>query len=360
MLSNLQHDLQELYQRWSGQSAEKILSFPAHGSNRQYYRILGSGGKAIGVFNPDRRENIAFLTLSAHFKRHGLPVPEIYISDLDRHLYLEQDLGDETLFSVVTTIRKSGGFSGVLFGLYKQVLELLSHFQITAGRDLDYTVCYPRDRFDEQSIRWDLNYFKYYFLKLAQVRFDEQALEQDFARFVDLLLQADREYFLYRDFQSRNIMRFEDHLYFIDYQGGRRGALQYDVASLLLDAKADLPWSARDELLDHYMEVTTKLIPLEREAFVRHYYGDALIRIMQAFGAYGLRGLYEGKSHFLRSIPYALRNLEGLFARAPWLTELPMLADALRQLVESAPLRELGRETGPGLTVHIQSFSYKG
>jgi aminoglycoside/choline kinase family phosphotransferase len=360
MLSNFQHNLQELYQRWSGRSAEKILPFPAHGSNRQYYRILGSGGGVIGVFNPDRRENVAFLTLSAHFKRHGLPVPEIYISDLDRHVYLEQDLGDETLFSRVTAVRTTEGFSASLTDLYKRVLDILPRLQITASRDLDYTVCYPRDRFDEQSIRWDLNYFKYYFLKLAQVRFDEQALEQDFTRFVDLLLQADREYFLYRDFQSRNIMLLEDRLYFIDYQGGRRGALQYDVASLLLDAKADMPWPIRDELLEYYMRAAAKLIPLEHEVFVRHYYGYALIRIMQAFGAYGLRGLYEGKSHFLRSIPYALRNLEGLFARAPWLTELPMLADAFRQLVESAPLQELGQETGPGLTVHIQSFSYKG
>ena len=360
MLSNLQLDLRELYQRWSGQSAEKILPFPAHGSNRQYYRLLGSGGKAIGVFNPDRRENIAFLTLSMHFKRHGLPVPEIYVSDLDRHVYLEQDLGDETLFSLVTAIRPKEGFSGRLTDLYKQVLDILPHLQITAGRDLDYTVCYPRERFDEQSIRWDLNYFKYYFLKLAQVRFDEQVLEQDFACFVDLLLQANREYFLYRDFQSRNIMLLEDQLYFIDYQGGRRGALQYDVASLLLDAKADIPWPVRDELLEYYLEAAGRLIPLDRELFVRHYYGYALIRMMQAFGAYGLRGLYEGKSHFLRSIPYALRNLEGLFARAPWLGELPMLADAFRQLVESAALRELGQETGPALTVHIQSFSYKG
>jgi len=355
----VQDDLQELYHRWSGQLAQGILPVSAHGSCRQYYRIVGSGGGVIGVFNPDRRENIAFLTLSAHFKRHCLPVPQIYISDLDRHIYLEQDLGDETLFSLITSIRKTEHFSSRLVDLYKRVLEILPHFQITAGRDLDYTVCYPRERFDEQSIRWDLNYFKYYFLKLAQVHFDEQALEADFARFVTFLLQADREYFLYRDFQSRNIMQFQDQLYFIDYQGGRRGALQYDVASVLLDAKADLPWPVRDELLEYYIQVTSKLVPLQREAFVRHYYGYALIRAMQAFGAYGLRGLYEGKSHFLRSIPYALGNLEVLLKRSPWLAQLPMLADTCRQLVESTSLRQLGQEAGPGLTVHIQSFSYK-
>src|SRR5262249_34558041 len=207
MPSNLQHDLQELYQRWSGQSVQKILSFPAHGSSRQYYRILGGAGKAIGAFNTDRRENIAFLTLSTHFKRHSLPVPEIYISDLDRNIYLEQDLGDETLFSLVAAIRETEGFSGRLTHVYKKVLEILPHFQITAGRDLDYSVCYPRERFDEQSIRWDLNYFKYYFLKLAQVRFDEHALENDFSWFVEFLLQADRDICLYRYLQSRLSMR---------------------------------------------------------------------------------------------------------------------------------------------------------
>ncbi len=359
MLLKVQHDLQRLYQRWSGQLAEGILPVSAHGSSRQYYRIAGTEGGAIGVFNPDRRENIAFLTLSAHFKRHGLPVPEIYISDLERDIYLEQDLGDETLFSIVTPLRESEGFSSRVIDVYKRVLEILPGFQITAGLDLDYTVCYPRERFDEQSIRWDLNYFKYYFLKLAQVRFDEQALENDFDRFVEFLLQADSEYFLYRDFQSRNIMWFEDQLYFIDYQGGRRGALQYDVASLLMEAKADLPWAVRDELLEHYMEVVSKLVPLQREAFVHHYYGYALIRTMQVFGAYGLRGLYEGKPHFLRSIPYGLRNLKGLLERGSWLLQLPMLSDACRQLVESTSLRQLGQEAGPELTVHIQSFSYK-
>src|SRR5262249_7873950 len=168
MVSNLQHDLQELYQRWSGQSVERIVPFSADGSSRQYYRILGGAGTAVGAFNRDRREKIAFLTLSKHFKRHGLPGPEIYIFHFDLDRYLEQDLGDETLFSVVSAIRKANGFSEQLVDLYKRVLEILPHFQITAGRDLDYSVCYPRERFDEQSIRWDLNYFKYYFLKLAQ------------------------------------------------------------------------------------------------------------------------------------------------------------------------------------------------
>jgi len=282
MHSDIELDLKVLFQSWSERPAGQIVPVSAHGSSRRYYRIIEGGESVIGVFNPDRKENIAFLMLSGHFRRHGLPVPEIYKSDLDRHIYLEQDLGDETLFSLGAAIREKEGFSTRLVQMYKQVLEILPRFQINAGRDLDYTICYPRDRFDEQSIRWDLNYFKYYFLKLARIRFDEQALENDFNQFTEFLLQADSEYFLYRDFQSRNIMWRQEQPHFIDYQGGRKGALQYDVASLLLDAKADLPWPVRDELLEYYLEVLSSLIPVERDTFVRHYYAYALIRLMQA------------------------------------------------------------------------------
>ena len=360
MFPENQADLHNLYQRWAGQPAKSIVPVPAHGSGRRYFRILGDRESVIGVSNVDRKENIAFIKLSDHFKRHGLSVPEIYGTDLDRNVYLEQDLGDETLFSLGMTLRNSEEFPERLVQMYKQVLKILPRFQVTAGKDLDFTICYPRDRFDEQSIRWDLNYFKYYFLKFSQVHFDEQALEDDFDRFIHFLLQADREYFLYRDFQSRNIMWFQDQPFFIDYQGGRRGALQYDVASLLLDSKADLPWAVRDELLAYYMEVVSSFIPVQHEVFLQHYYGYALIRIMQAFGAYGLRGLYEGKAHFLRSIPYALQNLEGLLKRGQLPVQLPALTDALYQLVESSSLRQLGYKPGPGLTVHIRSFSYKG
>ncbi len=359
MFTENQIDLHNLYQRWSGQPAKSIVPVSAHGSGRQYFRILGDRESVIGVLNHDRKENVAFINLSDHFKRHGLPVPEIYSMDLDRHLYLEQDLGDETLFSLGMALRESARFPDRLVEMYKQVLNILPRFQVTAGRDLDYTICYPRDRFDEQSIRWDLNYFKYNFLKFAEVHFDEQALEDDFDRFIDFLLQTDREFFLYRDFQSRNIMWFQDQPFFIDYQGGRRGALQYDVASLLLDSKADLPWPVRDELLDYYIEVVRSYIPVKQEVFLQHYYGYALIRIMQALGAYGLRGLYEGKAHFFRSIPYALQNLEGLLERGQLPVQLPALTDAWNQLVQSASLRELGLKSGSGLTVHIQSFSYK-
>lgn len=359
MTSNISHDLEQLYRRWYGQPAEHITPLDADGSSRKYFRITDAGRTVIGAYNADYRENVAFVTLSRHFKKYDLPVPEIYTADLDYHLYLQQDLGDDTLFSIAADIRKREGFSDRLIGMYRQVLDILPRFQIEAGRDLDYTVCYPRSRFDEQSIRWDLNYFKYSFLKLASIPFDEQALEDDFDRFIRFLMAADCDYFLYRDFQSRNVMWLHDRPYFIDYQGGRKGALQYDVASLLLDAKVEMPWPVREELLEYYMQAVAHFLPVSRETFLNHYYGYAFIRVMQAFGAYGLRGLYEGKSHFLRSIPPGIDNLEGLLERARLPVRLPALTGAWERLVRSESLRRIGRESGPGLTAHIRSFSYK-
>ncbi len=359
MSVNVKHDLQQLYREWCGEPVDEMVPVSADGSVRQYFRISGSLQTVIGAFNPDRKENIAFLELSRHFRRHHLPVPELYTSDLDRHIYLQQDLGDVTLFSLASTLRRAEGFSARLVRLYQQALEILARFQIIAGRDLDYEVCYPRSRFDPQSMRWDLNYFKYHFLKLVDIPFEEQALENDFDLLIDFLMEADGNHFLYRDFQSRNIMWFQEQLYFIDYQGGRKGALQYDVASLLLDAKADLSWSLRDQLLDHYLGAAGGLMPLRRETFLRYYRAYALLRLMQAFGAYGYRGLHQGKDHFVRSIPYAVRNLEGLLAQGPLPLRLPALTDVWQRLVQSAPLRQEGQESGPGLTVHVQSFSYK-
>src|SRR5262249_13982784 len=174
---------------------------------------------------------------------------------------------------------------------------------IEAGRDLSYDVCYPRGSFDRQSIAWDLNYFKYYFLRLAGIPFNEQALEDDFGRVTELLLNADCNYFLYRDFQSRNIMLRDGHPFFLDYQGGRKGALQYDIASLLYDAKADLTPELRQQLLDHYLENVAALTEVNHDTFMRHYYAYVYVRIMQALGAYGYRGFFERKVHFLQSVP---------------------------------------------------------
>ncbi len=321
---------------------------------------MADGGRTVvGAANADRRENAAFLSLSRHFRRHGLPVPEIYAEDLEQGVYLQQDLGDETLYDRVAAKRaEDGAFPDQTVAMYRQVLDDLPRFQVTAAKDLDFSICYPRSRFDAQSIRWDLNYFKYHFLKLVPIDFDEQALENDFERFTAFLLEADTRYFLYRDFQSRNIMLHEGRPHYIDYQGGRQGALQYDVASLLQDAKAEIPWETRDELLEHYVEATGAYTPLHQDTFLAHYYGYALVRLMQALGAYGYRGLYEGKSHFLTSISHGVCNLEGLLARAGLPVDLPELNRAWSRIVDDPALRRMGEVSGEGLTVHLWSFSY--
>jgi aminoglycoside/choline kinase family phosphotransferase len=350
--------LEELFQHHTGAKAQSAVELKAHGSDRKIFRMTEGESSLIGIYNADRAENIAFLTFSKHFRKWNLPVPEIYAEDLERGIYLEEDLGDVTLFSFLDKERKAHGVSENVLALYRKVVAALPRFQIQAGKDLDYSVCYPRSRFDRQSMMWDLNYFKYYFLKLAKIPFNEQELEDDFNAFTDFLLEAEQHFFLYRDFQSRNIMIRAGEPYFIDYQGGRRGALHYDIASLLFDAKADLPFDARAELLQLYLEAAGKLLSLSSEQFLRHYYGYVLIRILQAMGAYGFRGFYERKTHFLQSVPYAIRNLEFVLRHAEFPVKLPALIDVLHRMVRSTALRELGH-VQLSLTVRIQSFSYK-
>lgn len=358
MNDKTKESLIRLYKKWNGQQPHKIEQLPIHGSYRKYYRIFSKNTTAIGAHNEDKSENIAFLTFSRHFYSEGLAVPEIYAESLDDDIYLEEDLGDTTLFSYLTDIKNKGGFSDQIIRMYEKVIEILPSFQVAANRNLDYSVCYPRHSFDKQSMMWDLNYFKYYFLKLAQIPFDEQRLEDDFQNFTDFLLEADRDFFLYRDFQSRNIMIKDATPYFIDYQGGRKGALQYDIASLLYDAKADIPQEIRDHLLKIYIERVGNIIKIDAQSFVKYYYGYVFVRIMQALGAYGFRGFYERKTHFLSSVPYAIQNLEYLLHTTSLPVPFPALMDALSRIVQSSHLRQLG-DVNLKLTVRIQSFSYK-
>jgi aminoglycoside/choline kinase family phosphotransferase len=350
--------LTDLFRSRFGEPVSTIATLKGDGSDRKLYRLVSAARTAIGVVNPDAKENRAFLEFSSHFRKCGLPVPDIYAEDPERGMYLEEDLGDTTLFQFLSAHRDKDELSPETLALYRTVVEYLPRFQIQAGRSLNYTACYPRASFDRQSMLWDLNYFKYYFLRLAKIPFSEQELENDFKRFTEFLLKAERRFFLYRDFQSRNIMVRDGAPFFIDYQGGRRGALQYDLASLLFDAKADLPLEVRDELVERYLEAASKQEPIEREAFLAYYPGFVYIRIMQAMGAYGLRGFYERKSQFLASIPYAVRNLEHLLRACTLPVELPELVHVWRRLVASSALRQFGTAS-LRLTVRIQSFSYK-
>src|SRR5438876_1034848 len=327
------------------------------GSGRKVIRLASEEFSAIGILYDVREENAAFLEFSTHFRRHHLPVPEIYGEDLDHGAYLEEDLGDTTLFDFLSKNRTGESIAHEAVEAYRKVVAVLPRFQVEAGRDLNYKVCYPRASFDRQSIAWDLNYFKYYFLRLAGIPFNEQALEDDFARLTEFLLSAGREYFLYRDFQSRNIMLRDGLPFFLDYQGGRRGALQYDVASLLYDAKADLPPALRQELLDHYLQNLEQYSDLTREAFMHHFYAYVYVRMMQAMGAYGYRGFFERKAHFLQSVPYALKNLRWLVHNVELPLNVPTLLAAFKSMLASEKLQALASET-ESLVVRVFSFSF--
>jgi aminoglycoside/choline kinase family phosphotransferase len=327
------------------------------GSGRAIVRLAGGKFSAIGIFYAVREENVAFLEFSKHFRRRGLPVPEIYAENLSEGAYLEEDLGDTTLFEFVSRNRSGAQIEPDAVEAYRKVVAVLPRFQVEAGRDLNYKVCYPRASFDRQSIAWDLNYFKYYFLRLAGVPFSEQALEQDFSRLTKFLLSASHDYFLYRDFQSRNVMLRDGQPFFLDYQGGRKGALQYDIASLLFDGKADLPPETRQELLDHYLDCLGGYIDLNRDVFMEHYYAYVYVRIMQALGAYGFRGFFERKAHFLQSVPFALKNLRWLAHNVKLPIALPALLEAFHSMLASEKLQGLA-SSADGLTVRIFSFSF--
>ena len=351
--------LKKLFEQHFHSPVERVqpLQGQLGGSGRNIIRLASEKGSAIGILYDVREENVAFLEFSRHFRRHGLPVPQIYAEDLSHGAYLEEDLGNTTLFEFLSKNRVGENVASQAVEAYCKVVALLPRFQIEAGRDLNYKVCYPRAGFDRQSITWDLNYFKYYFLRLAGIAFNEQALEDDFSRLTRFLLSADRNYFLYRDFQSRNVMLCDGSPFFLDYQGGRKGALQYDIASLLYDAKADLPPELRQRLLDHYLDRLAAFIDLEREAFLQHYYAFVYIRIMQALGAYGFRGFYERKAHFLQSVPYALKNLRWLLHHVKLPIALPTLMDAFQSMLASEKLQNLASEA-ESVIVRIFSFSF--
>jgi len=351
--------LKKLFEQHFRSPVEQVrpLQGQLGGSGRKIIRLAGEKVSAIGILYDVREENAAFLEFSRHFRRHGLPVPEIYAEDLDHGAYLEEDLGDTSLFEFLSQHRAGENIAAPVVEAYRKVIATLPRFQVEAGRDLNYKLCYPRDSFDRQSIAWDLNYFKYYFLRLAGIPFSEQALEDDFGRLTDFLLSAPREYFLYRDFQSRNIMLRDGQPYFLDYQGGRKGALQYDVASLLYDAKADLPPDLRQQLLDHYLDTLAGFVDVEREEFLRYYYAYVYIRIMQALGAYGFRGFYERKAHFLQSVPYALKNLRRLLHNVTLPIALPTLTAAFHSMLASEKLQGLASDAD-NLVVRIFSFSF--
>ena len=347
-----------------GRRPDGVLDLVADGSTRQYFRLVWDSERTVvGAIGPDRDENRAFLSFAGAFRAIDLPVPEIYAEDREAGVWLEEDLGDTTLFKALSAARiasgpPSGRFPPDIVPLYRRVLAILPRFQVEGHRVVDYRLAYPRRVFDRQSIRWDMNYFKYHFLKLADVPFSEQRLEDDFSRLTTHLVQAGTDGFLYRDFQSRNIMIRDGEPWFVDFQGGRKGAPHYDVASLLYDAKAAIPQPLRAELLEAYLDALGTLAPVDRARFREHYIGFVLVRLMQAMGAYGYRGFFERKRRFLESVPHAARNLDELLAAGLPLA-LPELEQVFRRIVERWAGPASASAPHAGLGVLIRSFSYR-
>ncbi len=351
--------LKSLFIRWCGAEAETVAALPQSGSQRRYYRLRGGGFSAIGAWNPEPEENRAFIHFTEVFRTHGLTVPQILESDLVSDIYLVEDLGDISLLDLAGKRPRGSNLPGEVIALYRKALDALVGFQVVAGKDIDANLCYPRSAFDRRAILWDLNYFKYYFLKL-HTTFHEDRLEDDFEALACRLLEAGGGHFMYRDFQARNILVRNDTVHFIDYQGGRMGPLQYDVASLLFQVKAGLSPADREQLLGHYLLTLSSRIKLDEAQFRRDYDLFVLVRLLQVLGAYGYRGLIQRKAHFLQSIAPALDNLRVWLEHIPAGADLPELFPVLRRLVETAAARYPITVPEPaGLTVRISSFSYK-
>lgn len=350
--------LAELFLKKFGRPADSIIALRSDGSDRKIYRVVAGDLTVIGILGVDIQESAAFLEFSRHFKKHNLRVPEIYIENSDGSAYLEEDFGDDTLFSWMCQIREHHGFTDDIKNMYRQVVEYLPRFQIEAGRSIDYSYCYQHQEFGLDSMHWDLHYFKRHFINyFYKKKVNHTDLDKDFNRLIKFLLQEDRKYFLYRDFQSRNVMIKDGLPHFIDYQSGRKGALQYDLASLLYDAKANLPEEFREEMIDGYLQQASQLTRINPKRFRKYFYGFVLIRVMQAFGAYGYLSAVKGKTHFFKSVPFAIKNLEILLnKKVEILDQLPMLREIFSNLVYDQSLREF--DAKKKLAVRILSFGF--
>jgi aminoglycoside/choline kinase family phosphotransferase len=350
--------LKELFKQWAGNFPDNITAIPPSGSDRKYFRLKYKDLSAIGAWNQVKEENGAFLYFTDYFLANGMHVPSIYGEDIENNVYLIEDLGDTSLFSLLENNSPGKSIPAFIKRYYQESFRELVRFQVIAGKSLDYSHCYPHSSFDSCSMMWDLNYFKYYFLKL-NLNFHEGRLEADFDTLVNVLGQADSGYFMYRDFQSRNILIKDERPYFIDYQGGRKGPLQYDVASLLFQVKADLPFELREELLDFYYSELSAFVKTDLAIFKKHYYGFVLLRLLQVLGAYGFRGLIEKKPHFISSIPFALKSLDWWLTHVDIQLNMPELFQCLKSLTGIEKYRIAGTPPVEKFTLFISSFSYK-
>ena len=325
-------ELIALFESYTGRKNPVCVKLAGEGSNRCYFRLKEGDFSLIGVKGENVPENDAFIAISDHFSKKGLPVPKVVAVAEDRLFYLQEDLGDLSLFSFISHGVSTGDFSKEEEAMLLKTISVLPDLQFKGADGLDFSVCYPQPSFDRRSIMWDLNYFKYMFLKPLHIDFSEPKLEDDFERIATDLLEDASETFLYRDFQSRNVMIKEGEPFFIDFQGGRRGPVQYDVASFLWQASAHYSQALRQELINTYITSLKQYVEVNELQFRQNLKLCILFRLLQVLGAYGFRGYFERKKHFLESIPPAIQNLRELLedGGCPY----PYMREVLSQLVE--------------------------
>jgi aminoglycoside/choline kinase family phosphotransferase len=350
-----------LHTEWSGKKPEAIDVLPQSGSDRRYFRVRANDGTCIATYGNNIPENETFIYFARHFKERGLPVPEIYALNGDKTIYLQEDFGDVSLLNTLET----EGFTDNVYNLFKKSLQQLAMLQVKGDNGMDYSRCLTNEEFGKQAIMADLLYFKYYFLDALRKPYDKQKLIDDFEALSTYLTHTEYKYFMFRDFQSRNILvRPDQSVYFIDFQGGMRGAPQYDVASMIWQARANLPDEWKDNLLDDYIDSFESVVGdhVDRPVFKSQYNGYVLIRLLQVLGAYGFRGLFERKAQFLTSIPQALNNLKQfMLDRSPGIA-VPEFRKVLDICVHDEIIQRFtpvkATDDTP-LVVRIYSFSYK-
>ena len=350
-----QEPLQELFEQFTGGKSESLEEISASGSHRRYFRIRGSGVSVIGVIGTDLDENRAFITLDRLFRVRGINVPEVYAVSEDGLCYIQEDLGDSILFNEISHGREVGEYSAEEEALLLKTIACLPKIQFEGGRGLDWNICYPQAAFDARMVDFDLNYFKYCFLKATGLEFNEVRLQDDFEHLRKDLLEDIGDTFLYRDFQARNVMLKDGVPYFIDFQGGRRGPIYYDVASFISQARSRYPEQLKQKMVATYLEALKPYREIDPEEFEGKLRLFILFRTLQVLGAYGFRGYFEKKPHFIASVPFALDNLRRLL-KTPF-RDYPYMDGILRELTAMPQFYSPAEDKR--LEVHIYSFAYK-
>lgn len=347
--------LDKLFERYTGHKVEDRSELTSSGSHRRYFRLTGGNISLIGVIGTNLSENKAFCYLSAHFREKGIKAPKVFAKSDDGMCYIQEDLGNAQLYNVISQGRETGEYSSFESSILCHTIEMLPKIQFKGAQGLDYNCCFPEPEFNERMVMFDLNYFKYCFLKATGMEFDEIRLQDDFDKLKNDLLLDMGNTFMYRDFQARNVMIKDGEPYFIDFQGGRRGPIYYDVASFVWQARSRYPEALKQAMIQTYLTSLKEYVNIDTAVFEQRLRLFVLFRTLQVLGAYGFRGYFEKKPHFLGSVPFAIDNLRRLLV-TPF-DSYPYLNKVLTKLTTMQQFYEIVEDKR--LEVRIYSFAYK-